>query len=140
MTSESLALSIAPDTEEVPVLLDAIEAFCEREELSPGTAHRLAVVVEELAANVAMHGATGEGAASFVAVTITREGATLTAIVEDDGRPFDPLARDAVDTEAALEDREIGGLGVHFARTMAREIAYARMGGRNRVTALFDAA
>lgn len=139
MTAESLALTIAPDTEQVPALLDAIEAYGEREELSAVTAHRLAVVVEELAANVAMHGASGAGAASFVAVTISRHGDTLTATVEDDGRPFDPLARDAVDTDASLEDREIGGLGVHFARTMAREIAYLRVDERNRITALFDA-
>jgi len=139
VTSETLAISIAPQTDQMPVLLDAIEAFCEREELSAITAHRLAVVVEELAANVAMHGATGAGAASFVAVTIARAGALLTAMVEDDGRPFDPLARAAADTGAALEDREIGGLGVHFARTMAREISYARADGRNRVTAVFDA-
>lgn len=140
MTAEPLALSIVPDTDQVPVLLDAIEAYCAREGLSAVTAHRLALVVEELAANVAMHGAAGEGAASLIRVTVRREGALLSAIVEDDGRPFDPLAREAIDTQAALDDRQIGGLGVHFARTMAREIAYARADGRNRVTALFDAA
>ena len=140
MTAEPLALSIVPDPDQVPVLLDAIEAFCEREALSAVTAHRLAVVVEELAANVAMHGAEGEGAATIIHVTVQREGATLRAVIEDDGRPFDPLAREAVDTAATLEMREIGGLGVHFARTLAREIAYARADGRNIVTALFDAA
>ena len=135
-----LALTIPPDTEEVPRLLDAVEAFAEEAELSPKAAHRLAVVVEELAANVAMHGAEGEGAATIIHVTVQREGATLRAVIEDDGRPFDPLAREAVDTAATLEMREIGGLGVHFARTLAREIAYARADGRNIVTALFDAA
>jgi serine/threonine-protein kinase RsbW len=138
--SDPLALTIPPRTEQVPRLLDAIEAFCEREDLAPALAHRLGVVVEELAANVAMHGSGGADGASFVAVTVRREGDSIIATVEDDGRPFDPLAHAAPDTEAALEAREVGGLGVHFARRMARVLDYVREGGRNRVTAVFDAA
>ena len=140
MTSETLVLSVAPDDDAVPTLLDAIEAFCERQALSPGVAHRLGVVVEELAANVAMHGTGGPDGASRIGVTVRREGAALIATVEDDGRAFDPLANAGPDTAASLEDREIGGLGVHFARTMARELHYVRADGCNRVTAVFDAA
>jgi serine/threonine-protein kinase RsbW len=44
-----------------------------------------------------------------------------------------------VDTDLPLEEREIGGLGVHFAKVMTRELAYAREDGRNRVIAVFDA-
>lgn len=139
-TPDPLSLRIAPETEAVPELLDAIEAWCEAAELGPATAHRIGVVVEELAANVAMHGTGGPDGATFVAVSLAAEPGGIRAVVEDDGRPFDPLAQAAPDTDAALEDREVGGLGVHFARVMARELAYAREGGLNRVTALFDAA
>lgn len=139
MPPDDLTLSIPPDTDEVPRILDAIEAWCEAAELPPGVAHRLAVVVEELAANVAMHGTGGEGGASFIAVAIRRDADGITAVVEDDGREFNPLARATPDTEAALEDRDVGGLGVHFAKVMTRELRYARESGRNRVTAIFDA-
>lgn len=136
---DPLSITIPPDTEEVPRILDAIEAWCEAADLPPGVAHRLGVVVEELAANVAMHGTGGEGGASFVSVAVAAGADGITAVVEDDGREFDPLARDAPDTEAALEERDVGGLGVHFAKVMTRELRYARDGGRNRVTAIFDA-
>jgi len=136
----ALALTIPPDTEEVPRLLDAVEAFAEEAELSPKVAHRLAVVVEELAANVAMHGSTGEGAATFVAVTVRAEGDEVVATIEDDGRAFDPLAHAAPDTDAALEDRDIGGLGVHFVQQMTKTLRYSREDGRNRLTAVLDAA
>lgn len=139
MTSDALALTIPPETEAVPRILDAIEAWCDTHAIPPGTAHRLGVVVEELAANVAMHGAGGEGGATFVAITVRRAPDGLVATVEDDGREFDPLAQAAPDVDAALEDREVGGLGVHFARVMTRELRYARADGRNRVTAVFDA-
>lgn len=139
MPSDTLAITIPPDTAAVPRLLDAIEAWSEGAALPPALAHRLGVVLEELAANVAMHGSGGPDGATFVAVTIARAPGRLVATVEDDGRPFDPLARAAPDIEAALEERDVGGLGVHFARVMTRELHYVRDGGRNRVTAIFDA-
>ena len=136
----ALALTIPPETDEVARLLDALEAFAEEAELSPKAAHRLAVVVEELAANVAMHGSTGPDAATFVTVTVRLDGDAVIATVEDDGRAFDPLSKAAADTEAALEDRDIGGLGVHFVQKMTRTLDYSRQDGRNRLVAVLDAA
>lgn len=138
MPDATLTLTIAPAAAEVAQLLDAIEGFAESHDLSPGLAHRLGVVVEELAANVAMHGVGGANGATFLTLTAMRQGAVLSAIVEDDGRPFDPLAHAEPDLDASMDDREIGGLGVHFARSMTRSLDYARIDGRNRVTALFD--
>ena len=136
----ALALTIPPETDAVSRLLDALEGFAEAAELSPKAAHRLSVVVEELAANVVMHGSSGPGAATFVAVTVRQEGDDLVATIEDDGRAFDPLARAAPDTEAELDDRDIGGLGVHFVQKMTRDLRYSREDGRNRLVAVLDAA
>lgn len=136
----ALALTIPPETDAVARLLDALETFAEEAELPPKAAHRLAVVVEELAANVVMHGADGPGAATFIAVTVRQENDAVIATIEDDGRPFDPLAKAAPDTELALEDREIGGLGVHFVQRMTRALSYSRQDGHNRLVAVLDAA
>jgi serine/threonine-protein kinase RsbW len=133
-------MTIPPATEEVARLLDALEAFAEAAALPPKVAHRLAVVIEELAANVVMHGSTGPGAATFVAVTVHHDDDALIATIEDDGRAFDPLAQAAPDTDAALEDRDIGGLGVHFVQQMTRTLHYSRADGRNRMVAVLDLA
>lgn len=131
-------MTIPPQVEAVARLLDALEGFAEAAALPPKVAHRLAVVLEELAANVAMHGSTGEGAASFVAVAVRQQDGALVATIEDDGRAFDPLAQDAPDTAAALEDRDVGGLGVHFVRQMTQLLEYRRDAGRNRLTAVLN--
>ncbi|ONG47422.1 hypothetical protein BKE38_23645 [Pseudoroseomonas deserti] len=133
--STQLALRLRPEAEAVPELLDRLEAFAEEAELSPGVAHRLALVAEELVANVAMHGV----GASFVEVALRQaEGALLLDIV-DDGPEFDPLAEAAPDTEAGIEEREIGGLGIHFVRKMVRSLDYRRQDGCNRLAAVLDA-
>lgn len=121
----------------VAQLLDALEGFAETAGLGPRAAHHLALVAEELAANVAMHGAPR--GATFFAATVRREGDLLHLVLEDDGPAFDPLARQAPDTTAPLEARDPGGLGVLLVRRLSRQVDYARAGGHNRVTLALDA-
>jgi sigma-B regulation protein RsbU (phosphoserine phosphatase) len=54
--------------------------------------------------------------------------------IKDDGVPFDPFEQDAPDIELALEDREIGGLGIHLARKVMDEASYQRQDDKNVVT------
>jgi serine/threonine-protein kinase RsbW len=51
--------------------------------------------------------------------------------IEDDGVAFDPLARAAPDVTADLDEREIGGLGIHLVRTLMDGMTYERRGERN---------
>jgi anti-sigma regulatory factor (Ser/Thr protein kinase) len=51
--------------------------------------------------------------------------------VEDDGPPFNPLDAPAVDTTMPLEQRPIGGLGIHLMRRFMDEIEYKSEGGKN---------
>jgi anti-sigma regulatory factor (Ser/Thr protein kinase) len=55
----------------------------------------------------------------------------LTAELVDDGRAFDPLQVAAPDLAAPLEERAVGGLGVHLMRHLVDDIQYRRDGGRN---------
>ena len=60
---------------------------------------------------------------------------SLTIEIVDDGRPFDPLT-DAPkpDVNAELEDRNIGGLGIHLVRKMMDDVRYRREEGKNHLT------
>jgi len=58
---------------------------------------------------------------------------SIEAVVEDRGQSFDPLSVAPVDRSAPLRERRLGGLGVHFVRNLMSEVAYARVGGTNRV-------
>ena len=51
--------------------------------------------------------------------------------VEDDGTPFNPLQAPEVDTTVPLEQRPIGGLGIHLMRRFMDEIEYHSEGGKN---------
>ena len=125
-----------PRAHAVTALVDGLEAFSDRAGLTPRATGRLVVVVEELAANIAMHAA----GATFVRVVARREADAVHLSLEDDGPAFDPLSAPPPGLDAALEEREAGGLGVHLVRTMTRDMTYRRDGGLNRLTAVLDAA
>lgn len=53
---------------------------------------------------------------------------------EDDGIPYDPTARNEFDTDIPLEQRNIGGLGIHFIRQTMDIFRYKNENGKNIVT------
>ena len=54
--------------------------------------------------------------------------------LSDDARPFDPLNAPPPDLNSAIEDRRIGGLGVHLVKTLMDDVGYAYRDGRNHIT------
>ena len=57
----------------------------------------------------------------------------LALTVVDDGVPFDLLSLPAPDVTIPIEDRPVGGLGIHMIRKLMDDVQYQRSGGRNRV-------
>ena len=138
MSSQTLVIRLDAGSDPAPALIDRLEAFTETAALSPRTAHRLTLVCEELATNVAMHGSGGADGATYIEIMVDRFPDHVAVTVEDDGRPFDPLGLAAPDTSLALDEREIGGLGIHLVRKLVRSIAYERRAGCNRLSAVLD--
>ncbi|MCF3932729.1 ATP-binding protein [Acuticoccus sp. M5D2P5] len=121
-----MTLSAADDLDR---MVEAIEAFGDAEGLPLKTVMTLNLIFEEIVTNVINHGSK-DGSAT-IEVTALRSGDLIEGTVRDDGTPFDPLARQSPDTTASLEEREIGGLGVHLVRTMSQDLHYMREGRHN---------
>ena len=131
--SASLHLKLAARPEELERINAAIEEFGEREDWPPKLLFRVNLVLEEVGLNVMTHGQ--EAGASELEVLVTSDAEKTTLEIVDDGPRFDPL-QDAPlpDPEASLEERPVGGLGIHLVRTMMDEVSYRYEDGRNRLT------
>ncbi len=113
-------------------LAAAVEAFAEDADLPMKSAFTLDLVLEEIVTNILNHGA-GPGGAT-VDIAIEREGDALKGTVRDNAAPFDPLARAPVDVTASVEERDIGGLGIHLVREMTQSLGYIYADGHNVLT------
>ena len=108
----------------------SIEEFGHQENWPDDLIFKLHLILEELGLNAMTY-----GGASSVRIVISVEAESVTIEISDDGGAFDPL-HDApeADVNAALDDRAIGGLGIHLVRTLTNDLSYRREGGRNHLT------
>jgi anti-sigma regulatory factor (Ser/Thr protein kinase) len=129
-----LAFRLSGDVPAVMQQVEAIETFVLDAGGDPASAQQVAIVAEEILTNI-LRNAWGDGPQGVCEVELSAEpaptGLRLTLRAEDDGRAFDPLAADAPDLDAPLEEREIGGLGIHLIRMMTDQQSYCRSAGRN---------
>jgi anti-sigma regulatory factor (Ser/Thr protein kinase) len=125
-----IQLRAPQDRELLSSLFAAIRDALARAGIQRELAHDVLLVSEEVVCNAIDHGRPS-GCQHEVTVQISIGDRDITLCFRDDGDPFDPLAHPPPDLEADLEDRDIGGLGVHLVRTLADEITYVREARHN---------
>ena len=113
-------------------VISAFGDFADAHALPDAVRRSVSVVLDELLTNTLSHGLADHG--GEVIVDVELHAGRLVVTISDDGRPFDPLARTAPDTTLSVDDRPIGGLGIHLVRQMVDDLAYLRRSGRNIVT------
>jgi len=104
--------------------------FGERYHLPSKVLFNLNLALEEILTNIISYGYDNREEHEII-VRLSLEQGELTAEVEDDGRPFNPLEAPEQDLNKPLEERPVGGLGIHLVRKLMDELTYQRQEGRN---------
>lgn len=130
MTDDRLAIELSNDLREVPRVAERVESFCQGHKVPKKAAYRFNLALDEVLTNIITYGFDSGGSHQIEVLVTCRKG-ELSATVSDDGVAFDPVAQPAPDTHAAVEDRPIGGLGIHLLRKLTDEVTYRRDGNRN---------
>ncbi len=128
--SAKLSLTMGFEAADLPRIQSAIGEFSREQDWPPDIEFQVDLVLEELVLNVVNHGSRG-GEGEINIELVSDPEAVIIDII-DDGRPFDPLT-DAPepDTESGIEDRAVGGLGIHLVRTMMDDVTYRREENKN---------
>ncbi len=129
----------------MPAFKAALDALCAQAGVAADACADLHVVLDEACANVIDHAyppgqpgplrlslrhlpATGARAAMAAAASAPPMPPGATASIEitltDQGRPFNPLDQPAPDLSVPVEDRPLGGLGIHLIRQMTDHQSY----------------
>jgi anti-sigma regulatory factor (Ser/Thr protein kinase) len=111
-------------------LVEAFEDFCRHNAIPDSTRQAVDVSLEEHLTNVFTHGYRS-GAQALVKVRLEKNANALQVEVSDHAWAFDPLTVPPVDTSVPLEQKPIGGLGLHLIRLNMDELSYERCGEEN---------
>ncbi|NKB57137.1 MAG: ATP-binding protein [Alphaproteobacteria bacterium] len=126
------SITISNDISEVRQLAKWAGLFCDANGLQ-ALEHRLTLVLEELLTNVIAYGYDDDAEHKIDAYVALTDG-VLTAVFEDDGRPFNPYEAQKPVMTGPLEKRTVGGLGIHLILTIMDTVDYERIDDRNRTT------
>jgi anti-sigma regulatory factor (Ser/Thr protein kinase) len=133
VADDLLTLKVPNDLAAIPRVAAELDAFCATHAISRRMVHRFNLALEEVLTNVIAHAFPTAGGHEIDVRIAYRDG-SLQATVSDDGVAFDPLSQPAPDLHVPLEQRRIGGLGIHLLRTLAASVDYRRDGNRNVLT------
>ena len=128
-----LQFSVTNDLREIAVAADKIDEFCSMHGILPATAYAVNLSIDELLTNTISYGYE-DSDEHGIDLVIRLDGDVLVIEIADDGVEFEPDSAKDPDTEASIEDRPIGGLGIFLTRQMMDSFDYRRDEGRNIVT------
>lgn len=114
-----------------PALMDDAEAFLTGHNVPDTAVSQMMIALDEIITNILSHGVRDGEPVVQVALRVA-DGA-VTAEICDDGIAFDPLGNAEPDTGQSVDDRPIGGLGIHLVRKMMDGLRYDRHHRQNRL-------
>ena len=116
--------------ENLPKFLESVSKCIAQQDFESQKTTEIEIALEEALVNVIKHAyKTKPGNVSISCLQDEKDRFVIE--IEDNGPPFDVRAQDRPDLGDKLADRKIGGLGIHFIKSLMSEVHYRRVGNRN---------
>ena len=123
------SLVMRNDIEQIPTLAEWVDSL----ELPQDMNMTINLAIEEAVSNVMLY-AYPENESGQVLVEADKSPDMVVFTITDSGKPFDPTAQAQPDISLSVEERPIGGLGIHLVRQIMDEIKYERKDNNNILT------
>jgi len=130
---QRLSLSIKNRAEELAFVEEAFHEYGAKNHIPDTVRQQLSIVLDELLNNIVSY-AYEDDAEHDIEVDVELSGRRLALVIRDDGVPFNPFGLESPDVSKPMEERQIGGLGIHLVRSLMDEYLYQRQINKNVVT------
>ena len=127
-------LNIRNDIQSLPLVNEWIEQCCEEAGLGLDWVMKFQLVIEEMVSNVIFYAYDSQQQEAAIELRFTWEAGTVSILLRDWGKPFDPTAKEDPDIPLSVDDRPIGGLGIFMVKQLMDEVRYERVGSSNLLT------
>jgi ABC-type amino acid transport substrate-binding protein/anti-sigma regulatory factor (Ser/Thr protein kinase)/HAMP domain-containing protein len=122
---------------EIDKVNEIFASFAEEHNIPKSITSKVKMVFDELLNN-AISFAFQDDKEHEIEINIELREDRLSISLSDDGIPFNPFRTETPDTDLSIEERSIGGLGIHLVQNVMDEVHYKRQGDTNIVTVVKD--
>jgi len=109
------------------------ETFADNHALDVSMRRKVKLVLDELVSNAITY-AYPDSKVGHIEAGLELGHGELVITLADDGVPFNPLQESRPDVHRTVEQRDIGGVGIHLCRELMDDVSYQRSAERNIVT------
>lgn len=127
---QQFSLSICNQLSDLAKVSEFFNGLQKRKKISDKIAFSLNLACEELITNTITYGFP-QGGEHTIQLWLWLEGEQVKIRIVDEGIPFNPLQKEQPELSLPIENRPIGGLGIHFVKQLMDELTYRRADGRN---------
>ena len=123
-------LRIKNQISELEKVAQFVEEIGEELGLSMELQMNLNLVMEEMVTNVIFY-AYPQGEVADIELLAKSDGKELTFVLSDQGKEFDPTAKEDADLDVNPADRELGGMGIFIVKNIMNKVTYQRLEGKH---------
>ena len=109
---------------------ERFNSFADEHNIDTGIRRKMSIVFDEFLNNIISY-AYNDDHEHDIDINVKLINNQLSVTITDDGIPFDPFSSKSPDTDSSLDEREIGGLGIHLVRNMMDKVSYQRKDDKN---------
>ena len=130
MKNAEVKLTVKNRIEDLLRVNSIFESFATQHDIGGKLRYHLLVSIEEILTNIIKYGFDEQGVHP-IHITFRYDSSAIEMEFEDRGREFNPLEVGEPDLDTPIEDRQLGGLGIHLVKNMVDVAQYRRVGDRN---------
>jgi sigma-B regulation protein RsbU (phosphoserine phosphatase) len=136
-SGERLSLEIVNEIRQIRSVAEAVGPFLAERQVSEAQINNIHVINDELLSNIIQYAFTDQEEHSIVFELVVNESSIILTY-HDDGIDFNPFTMERPELELPIEERKIGGLGIHIVKTMVDEYSHERKGDNNIVKLIIN--
>jgi anti-sigma regulatory factor (Ser/Thr protein kinase) len=128
---EGNELEIDAKKENLPKVTAFIEERMEEAGFTPKAITVVTLAVEEIFVNIASYAYDQDNGKAKIRVEMTGDPVTAVITFIDQGKQFDPMAKEDPDVSLPAEERTVGGLGIFMTKKLVDDMSYEYKDGQN---------
>lgn len=129
-------IKIGYDIDKLKTSLEEVEVFLMSAKVGFGIITKLQIALDEVISNIIKYSHIIDS--DHILLEITKSEDSIKLVVTDEGIEFNPLLSNEPDTELSLEERQIGGLGIHIVKNIMSKVNYERINNKNMLTLILN--